>query len=190
MVFFDLETTGFDRPIRPVQVFLASFSFQHLQSILLQIGAVDSWGENCFNEYVWPRRHVHPKVLLSPIILMNIVHPKVLLSPIILMNIVHPKVLLSVLISSSPIILTSLPIIPTSLPIIPTTVSMNMSGLEGIFIQRFYFQYILISSSPIIIATGHLDQQFLHKAKRTVPPWGTGDCAEVSEVSFILFGTF
>jgi len=44
VVFFDLETTGFDRPIRPVQ-----------------IGAVDSWGENCFNEYVWPRRHVHPK---------------------------------------------------------------------------------------------------------------------------------
>jgi hypothetical protein len=37
--------TRFDRPIRPVQ-----------------IGAVDSWGENCFNEYVWPRRQVHPKV--------------------------------------------------------------------------------------------------------------------------------
>jgi len=48
VVFFDLETTGFDRPIRPVQ-----------------IGAVDSWGENCFNEYVWPRRHVHPKATLT-----------------------------------------------------------------------------------------------------------------------------
>jgi len=47
VVFFDLETTGFDRPIRPVQ-----------------IGAVDSWGENCFNEFVWPRRHVHPKASL------------------------------------------------------------------------------------------------------------------------------
>jgi DNA polymerase III epsilon subunit-like protein len=48
VVFFDLETTGFDRPIRPVQ-----------------IGAVDSWGECCFNEYVWPRRHVHPKATLT-----------------------------------------------------------------------------------------------------------------------------
>jgi len=44
VVFFDLETTGFDRPIRPVQ-----------------IGAVDSWGRNSFNEFVWPRRNVHPK---------------------------------------------------------------------------------------------------------------------------------
>ena len=35
----------------------------------MQIGAVDSWGENCFNEYVWPRRHVHPKVLLLILIL-------------------------------------------------------------------------------------------------------------------------
>merc|ERR1719260_359216 len=48
VVFFDLETTGFDRPIRPVQ-----------------IGAVDSWGENCFNEFVWPRRNVHPKAALT-----------------------------------------------------------------------------------------------------------------------------
>jgi len=48
VVFFDLETTGFDRPIRPVQ-----------------IGAVDSWGENCFNEFVWPRRNVHPKATLT-----------------------------------------------------------------------------------------------------------------------------
>jgi len=48
VVFFDLETTGFDRPIRPIQ-----------------IGAVDSWGENCFNEFVWPRRHVHPKATLT-----------------------------------------------------------------------------------------------------------------------------
>jgi len=48
VVFFDLETTGFDRPIRPVQ-----------------IGAVDSWGDRCFNEFVWPRRHVHPKASLT-----------------------------------------------------------------------------------------------------------------------------
>ena len=48
VVFFDLETTGFDRPIRPVQ-----------------IGAVDSWGQNSFNEFVWPRRHVHPKASLT-----------------------------------------------------------------------------------------------------------------------------
>ena len=48
IVFFDLETTGFDRPIRPVQ-----------------IGAVDSWGQECFNEFLWPRRHVHPKATLT-----------------------------------------------------------------------------------------------------------------------------
>lgn len=48
VVFFDLETTGFDRPIRPVQ-----------------IGAIDSWGDNYFMEYVWPRRHVHPKATLT-----------------------------------------------------------------------------------------------------------------------------
>jgi len=48
VVFFDLETTGFDRPIRPVQ-----------------IGAVDSWGEQCYNEFIWPRRHVHPKATLT-----------------------------------------------------------------------------------------------------------------------------
>jgi len=48
VVFFDLETTGFDRPIRPVQ-----------------IGAIDSWGENTFNEFVWPRRNVHPKATLT-----------------------------------------------------------------------------------------------------------------------------
>jgi DNA polymerase III epsilon subunit-like protein len=44
VVFFDLETTGFDRPIRPVQ-----------------IGAIDSWGQNRFEEFVWPDRLVHPK---------------------------------------------------------------------------------------------------------------------------------
>lgn len=48
VVFFDLETTGFDRPIRPVQ-----------------IGAVDSWGQQCFNEFVWPRRFVHPKARMT-----------------------------------------------------------------------------------------------------------------------------
>lgn len=48
IVFFDLETTGFDRPVRPVQ-----------------IGAVDSWGANCFNEFIWPRRHVHPKATIT-----------------------------------------------------------------------------------------------------------------------------
>lgn len=48
IVFFDLETTGFDRPIRPVQ-----------------IGAVDSWGQACFNEFIWPRRHVHPKATIT-----------------------------------------------------------------------------------------------------------------------------
>ena len=30
-----------------------------------QIGAIDSWGENCFNEFIWPRRHVHPKASLT-----------------------------------------------------------------------------------------------------------------------------
>jgi DNA polymerase III epsilon subunit-like protein len=44
IVFFDLETTGFDRPIRPVQ-----------------IGAIDSWGQITYNEFVWPRREIHPK---------------------------------------------------------------------------------------------------------------------------------
>lgn len=48
IVFFDLETTGFDRPIRPVQ-----------------IGAVDSWGQFKYNQFVWPRRHVHPKATLT-----------------------------------------------------------------------------------------------------------------------------
>ncbi|XP_023332145.1 uncharacterized protein LOC111704223 [Eurytemora carolleeae] len=48
VVFFDLETTGFDRPIRPVQ-----------------IGAIDSWGANTYNQFVWPRRHVHPKATLT-----------------------------------------------------------------------------------------------------------------------------
>lgn len=48
VVFFDLETTGFDRPIRPVQ-----------------IGAVDSWGQNNFNLFVWPDRRVHPKATLT-----------------------------------------------------------------------------------------------------------------------------
>jgi len=48
VVFFDLECTGFDRPIRPVQ-----------------IGAVDSWGQNFFNEFLWPRRNVHPKATLT-----------------------------------------------------------------------------------------------------------------------------
>ena len=31
----------------------------------MQIGAVDSWGENCFNEFIWPRRHVHPKATIT-----------------------------------------------------------------------------------------------------------------------------
>ena len=31
----------------------------------MQIGAVDSWGQECFNEFVWPRRHVHPKATLT-----------------------------------------------------------------------------------------------------------------------------
>lgn len=44
VVFFDLETTGFDRPIRPVQ-----------------IGAIDSWGENQFDLFVHPNRSIHPK---------------------------------------------------------------------------------------------------------------------------------
>ena len=48
IVFFDLETTGFDRPVRPVQ-----------------IGAVDSWGENWFNQFIWPRRNVHPKATIT-----------------------------------------------------------------------------------------------------------------------------
>ena len=43
IVFVDLETTGFDPPIRPVQ-----------------IGAVDSWGEKYFNVFIWPRRPIHP----------------------------------------------------------------------------------------------------------------------------------
>jgi len=47
VVFFDLETTGFDRPIRPVQ-----------------IGAVESWGQESFNQFLWPRRFVHPKARL------------------------------------------------------------------------------------------------------------------------------
>ena len=35
------------------------------QIFYLQIGAVDSWGENCFNEFIWPRRHVHPKATIT-----------------------------------------------------------------------------------------------------------------------------
>ena len=62
MVFFDLETTGFDRPIRPVQV--SKIIMCHV-IVVSQIGAVDSWGENCFNEFVWPRRNVHPKATLT-----------------------------------------------------------------------------------------------------------------------------
>ena len=77
----------------------------------MQIGAVDSWGENCFNEYVWPRRHVHPKVLVL----------------------------------------------------------------------------VLIFGSAMI-PTGHLDQQFLHEAKQSVPPWGKGDysCHQKRPSSFQL----
>ena len=30
-----------------------------------QIGAVDSWGQNCFNEFIWPRRNVHPKATIT-----------------------------------------------------------------------------------------------------------------------------
>ena len=26
---------------------------------------MDSWGENCFNEFIWPRRHVHPKATIT-----------------------------------------------------------------------------------------------------------------------------
>ena len=26
---------------------------------------MDSWGQNCFNEFVWPRRNVHPKATLT-----------------------------------------------------------------------------------------------------------------------------
>ena len=66
IVFFDLECTGFDRPIRPVQV--GSRSCRVLENITpnhTQIGAIDSWGENCFNEFIWPRRHVHPKASLT-----------------------------------------------------------------------------------------------------------------------------
>jgi len=48
VVFFDLETTGFDRPVRPVQ-----------------IGAVDSWGQNRFNLFINPHRRVHPKATLT-----------------------------------------------------------------------------------------------------------------------------
>jgi DNA polymerase III epsilon subunit-like protein len=48
VVFFDLETTGFDRPIRPVQ-----------------IGAIDSWGQNCFDMFVRPNRTIHPKATLT-----------------------------------------------------------------------------------------------------------------------------
>ena len=44
VVFFDLETTGFDRPIRPVQ-----------------IGAIDSWGQNIYDEFVLPDRFIHHK---------------------------------------------------------------------------------------------------------------------------------
>ena len=36
-----------------------------IKHIFLQIGAVDSWGENCFNEFIWPRRHVHPKATIT-----------------------------------------------------------------------------------------------------------------------------
>jgi len=43
VVFFDLETTGFDRPIRPVQ-----------------IGAIDSWGQRTYNQFVWPRSQILP----------------------------------------------------------------------------------------------------------------------------------
>eukprot|EP00088_Acartia_fossae_P044253 TRINITY_DN4691_c0_g1_i23.p1 TRINITY_DN4691_c0_g1~~TRINITY_DN4691_c0_g1_i23.p1 ORF type:complete len:228 (-),score=26.72 TRINITY_DN4691_c0_g1_i23:578-1261(-) len=40
-VFFDMETTGFQEPIRPVQ-----------------IGAVDSWGKRKFNKFLLPDREI------------------------------------------------------------------------------------------------------------------------------------
>jgi len=43
VVFFDLETTGFDKPIQPVQ-----------------IGAIDSWGQEEYNEFILPDRSIHP----------------------------------------------------------------------------------------------------------------------------------
>jgi len=44
VVFFDLETTGFSEPIRPVQ-----------------IGAVESWGRKKFDQYVYPGKKVERK---------------------------------------------------------------------------------------------------------------------------------
>ena len=44
VVFFNLATTGFDEPIRPVE-----------------IGAIDGWGKRTFKEFVYPGRSVHPK---------------------------------------------------------------------------------------------------------------------------------
>jgi DNA polymerase III epsilon subunit-like protein len=41
VVFFDMETTGFDEPVRPVQ-----------------IGAVDSWGHPTFDQYINPGRTI------------------------------------------------------------------------------------------------------------------------------------
>eukprot|EP00088_Acartia_fossae_P012084 TRINITY_DN1619_c0_g1_i4.p1 TRINITY_DN1619_c0_g1~~TRINITY_DN1619_c0_g1_i4.p1 ORF type:complete len:236 (-),score=34.24 TRINITY_DN1619_c0_g1_i4:1115-1822(-) len=43
VIFFDLETTGFDKPIQPVQ-----------------IGAIDSWGQEEYNQFILPDRKIHP----------------------------------------------------------------------------------------------------------------------------------
>jgi DNA polymerase III epsilon subunit-like protein len=43
VIFFDLETTGFDKPIQPVQ-----------------IGAIDSWGQAEYNQFLLPNRRIHP----------------------------------------------------------------------------------------------------------------------------------
>jgi len=43
VIFIDLETTGFDKPIQPVQ-----------------IGAIDSWGSEEYNAFILPDRRIHP----------------------------------------------------------------------------------------------------------------------------------
>jgi len=44
VVFLWMETTGFDPPVRP-----------------LQISAIDSWGKRKFNQFVLPDRDIHPR---------------------------------------------------------------------------------------------------------------------------------
>merc|ERR1719427_2496770 len=46
IIFFDLETTGFSNPIRP-----------------LQIGAVNSWGDRQYNGFLVPDRYVEPSAV-------------------------------------------------------------------------------------------------------------------------------